>query len=385
MLILGNENSAKNHKLKSHKQNSPTTKFLCYNKLKVMDNDKQKSAENNASARPGIFSTPDLTVDSEKLAQSAPTADSNKSRIASVFANTDATRQAQQFTITSTPLEGDIVLNNAPKKRSKLPILIVVGVIILLIGAIIVYTVLSNSNSQKTENEAGSITRKFDTFASYILFDGQNDDLSGDYDPSFTYAIENNMNNDEKSNTFWSHATALLNEVMQSDEVSPSDTVMHSLLDGYYQNFQFLDLYRRTPEPSHDKIMSDYANGGIKQSVDYVKGTYNDFNQPDNEVSRAYYDLMIEQAEKDLEILDTYGKHGCISGGDIDTTCEEALLTEPETVAILDQYMSEYTEISNQSSALVKNAITSVISNCWVINSRLHADENMEDGVGERL
>lgn len=126
------------------------------------------------AAPQGIFSSGDLAVHSENLDAIKPElSDENKSRIASAFAQTDATQKhdqladqmADQDAISGTVLpagsfgsnatassaSGDIRLPGR-KKKSKLPLLVLAAVVVLAVVAGGVWWIMRNNGSQ---NEAG--------------------------------------------------------------------------------------------------------------------------------------------------------------------------------------------------------------------------------------
>lgn len=121
-----------------------------------------------SASQGGIFSTPDLTISAENLppevtnGASAPevaaahTA-SNQSRIAAAFAKTDATAQQQSVedamqiipnsNLTSSSATGDIKLQPTPKKRSKLPVILVAIVGIALAGVAVALQFLNGGST----------------------------------------------------------------------------------------------------------------------------------------------------------------------------------------------------------------------------------------------
>lgn len=117
------------------------------------------SADDGASGG-GIFSTPDLTIESENIPANvggAPVIDEtagtpssdNSSRIASAFANTDATSQLQDVNaimqsrsnMTTSTATGDIKLAPSTKPKSKAPLIIIVLLVLAGVGALVWATV----------------------------------------------------------------------------------------------------------------------------------------------------------------------------------------------------------------------------------------------------
>lgn len=105
-------------------------------------NEKGKANTSSASnidasdASGGIFSTPDLTIETENIPANvggAPVidetaADPNASRIASAFANTDAMSQSQDVAAAMqarSTATGDIKLAPSVKPKSKAPLIII--------------------------------------------------------------------------------------------------------------------------------------------------------------------------------------------------------------------------------------------------------------------
>ena len=112
----------------------------------------QPVAPSDGDAGGGIFSTPELTVNTENAAvEGAELSDENKSRIAAAFQSTDATQKQQEAQamnaaalaasdIPSTAT-GDIKLNTEKKKHGKA--LVLVLVIIGIIVAVVAYFAVS--------------------------------------------------------------------------------------------------------------------------------------------------------------------------------------------------------------------------------------------------
>ena len=65
-----------------------------------MDKNSDSSTDDMQNTQQGIFSTPELTVDTEKLAQNSETTnEASRVKIASIFANTKTGKQAQMLNL----------------------------------------------------------------------------------------------------------------------------------------------------------------------------------------------------------------------------------------------------------------------------------------------
>lgn len=338
-----------------------------------MDNDKQKSAENSASPRPGIFSTPDLTVDTEKLAQAVPSADSNKSRIASVFANTDATRQAQQSTITSTPLEGDIVLNGAPKKRSKTPIIVIIACLVIIMSVTVTTIALMGAHDKTSDISSKTAKTDFDHFATYLLYETEKDILRDEYEPTREYAVARNMGTSQENDRFWEEVLRLFGTARQSyDELFRADESSLNILDSYSKNLIFLDTYRKKDMSDINNIISEYVDYGYDFAFSKLEDFYADMNNINNATSLQYYNFIIKEYEAMFKLIDYYVEYGCMKNGAIDSTCVKNIVNiEDDKDSGLIRAVSDYNDSTQQTMLFVDGIISSVIENCWAIDNNI--------------
>lgn len=270
-----------------------------------MDNDKQKSAENSASPRPGIFSTPDLTVDTEKLAQAVPSADSNKSRIASVFANTDATRQAQQSTITSAPLEGDIVLNGAPKKRSKVPIIVLAIAAALIIALIVIFSILKNTSAPASPSISAQ-----EAFHEYyeLVTRGPKDYDRESTNEWFLYALQDEDLLDAQEKTEY------VNELIQYVELANQKINVAS----YDKNLKAI-VYTIMPEVFSAKLTELYSETGAQSALQFVEEIRSNEGEASSMLSALNWGFN-QYAMAQIQIYDFYESYGCIKDG-LDVDC----------------------------------------------------------------
>lgn len=119
-----------------------------------MDSDKGPSKNKQA----GIFSSPDLTVDTEKLA--------------GIDQNTPVAKMRE-------PQSSD--RSSSGKKRNFIPF-VVIAAVILLIGGIVAGIALSKNASRESSSATEPI-QKFNQFAAYLLFMENSTELTGEYEP----------------------------------------------------------------------------------------------------------------------------------------------------------------------------------------------------------
>ena len=151
-----------------------------------------------------IYSEPDLTVEKDAIPEaiseapvdtatntSTPAVTNNAERVASVFANTDATRNMMASATTQSTATGDIRLAPTPRKRmSKLPIIIGAGVIAVL--AVVLVVLLLNRGG-------GNVTQAFTEYYDYAqeIFENGLEDADEDYDEDEEYVDEDEEDEDE--------------------------------------------------------------------------------------------------------------------------------------------------------------------------------------------
>lgn len=343
-----------------------------------MDNDKQKSAENSASPRPGIFSTPDLTVDTEKLAQAVPSADSNKSRIASVFANTDATRQAQQSTITSTPLEGDIVLNGTPKKRSKVPIIILIAAILTAILVTVAVIVFSKTEQVDVYERVKTAFLEYANFALHgeTSSRGLNVDCTKEKTCYFMQAMQSKGQFEkfykdstklkerlEEEITIWgatttdknsgaSDANGTYNE--EFDMTPANKTIIIQELQGMIDIYDFLPMFAAHEALTESSIIDYFLENGEAKTRTYIAGhcKANTGNRYFDELNQG--SLLMGEAV--LDNVEIYAQLGCLDNT-MNTACflsqaaeEEKEEVNENNMIIADYYaeMSAYANMPEQ-------------------------------------
>ena len=135
--------------------------------------------DDKRSSRKGIFSTPDLSVDAQKITPENTAEDSRNSRTASLFTGTNPTHQQ--------PAAEGIALNNAPKRHNKV-IIIIIAIAVILALAVAAAVVIANR--QKDDAPTSELSSK-DTFNVYyrLLTEGATDQDGGDSEEWFLFTL----------------------------------------------------------------------------------------------------------------------------------------------------------------------------------------------------
>lgn len=306
------------------------------------DNDADKA--NGNSETQGIFSTPDLTVDAENI---TPTASENsRSRVASIFANTDAGQRSQRLndameanTTTFTPATEDIKIDNGPRKHSKAPIIIALIALVAIIGGVVTWLVLQNANHNQTASQNPQ-----DAFSAYREYLERGPELPGDDD------------NESASNDQWSvfqlsqlslhlseqqqYVTTLekkYDDFLSSLDVSKtSESILNAATD--YKKILNLVLQYNTLNLLSDSILNQYIQNGEESAKKYttelIQSDFADYSL--EQIS----ELLSSYVNDEYTLIQFYSYHNCIINKALDYGC----------VAELGDTNTSYNEVSEQQS-----------------------------------
>ena len=178
-----------------------------------MDSDEKPSKNKEL----GIFSSPDLTVDTEKLAG---------------FGRNAATAKTQELQST--------VKSTGDKKRNVIP-LIIAATVILVVGGIVAGIALSKNVSQGSGSAAES-GQKFDQFATYLLFMESSTNLSGEYEPGHSYQLSEHFYSETPDDNYWETSGLLLKNAVEAYSAMQNGQSqdMLSRLQDYQTRFKVL-------------------------------------------------------------------------------------------------------------------------------------------------
>lgn len=304
-----------------------------------MKEENQPSDDNVTQAPQGIFSSPDLSVNSENLGEIKPElSNENKSRIASAFAQTDATQKQDQLSeqmadqdaisgtvipatnSTTSTATGDIKLSGA-KKKSKLPLVFAALVLFAVIGGVAVWLVLGRKDGGSTQ----PVTAKeaFSAYEDYLKNGPENlrsNQERGDNDEYFLFGVTNsNIISESELSSYLKELTARYNTF--SSMLGSMESLGGVNLDQYSR---MLTLFVKSASlrELRQGLLDRYLDNGPNSAYNYISEVVP--KQPDNE---EYYAMKkISSAleaylNDELNLVELYQDIGCIDNHTINTAC----------------------------------------------------------------
>lgn len=318
-----------------------------------MDESGRKDAEGDSPVeQQGIFSSPDLAVNSENLEEIKPElSEDNKSRIASAFAMTDATQRHDQISeqmeeqgavsgtvipannSTTSTATGDIKIPGA-KKRSKLPLILTALVVFVIAGGIIAAALLRKPIQEGPQTPAQS-------FASYknLVINGpsnpeddKNNATTGDGWFLFTVG-ENGMSADERIQYLTdvsSHFSEFLTTINTSDHVSDN---LEKAIETYAQ-IVTLVIDGKNLGGLSAQLLKKYLDEGASSARTYIDGLAAQLTSLVTSFStQSVANGIIRYLDNHFYAIEIYQQNGCIVDGEIDyLSCELGVSTTNNTL-----------------------------------------------------
>ncbi len=293
----------------------------------------------------GIFSSPDLAVNSENLEDIKPElSNENKSRIASAFAMTDATQKHDQLAdqmasqdqdavsgtvlpagaggfgsnSTASTATGDIRMPGV-KKKSKLPLILLALVVLAAIGGGVVAWMLLG------ESKTPVVLTAKEAFASYrdYLENGpenlRNDEREPEAGNYFLYQVSNSGIITEKQLSEYLIELGKKYDTFSGLAAESNDLNVN--LDQYGRMLELLVVNASLRELKQN-LLNKYVDSGANVAYNYIFEVVP--KQPDDE---EYYAMKkISSAleaflNDELDLIEVYDNLGCISDHKISATC----------------------------------------------------------------
>lgn len=258
----------------------------------------------------GIFSSPDLSVNSENLNDIKPElSEENKSRIASAFAKTDATQKQDQLAeqmseqdaisgtvlpagalgsangaglnsnSTASTATGDIRLTGV-KKKSKLPLVLAALALIAVIGGVAAWLVLGRSG--QSSNQPVTAKEAFSAYVDYLKNGPENlrsDQERDDNDEYFLFGVtNNNIVSEAELSSYLKELTAKYDTF--SSMIGGVESLGEVNLDQYSR---MLTLFVKSASlrDLRQGLLDRYLDAGPNSAYNYISEVVP--KQPDNE------------------------------------------------------------------------------------------------------
>lgn len=346
--------------------------------MKIMDgHDNKDDGARDGSAAQGIFSTPELTVDTEKITQQSNSA-KEKNRVASIFANTDAGRQAQNINdamvTSSAPATEDIVIRNEPKKRGK--VLVIVAIVILLavvgggVGWLVINSLSNKGNSTITFDD---VKTQFNKYSNYVLYGNEKDDsFPSDFEENYDYKINQQVVAQDSANEYWSHAEALITNVVDSyKQLENKNDQILSLLESQQKTLSFLRTYVSIGTPDDEALITMIENQGVDTGKEYIDSFYSDLSKQAQDITLTLTENRINQYKTLADILGLYSEKNCLSENEIDIECTESITDNQ-----LNSLLVQYSALEHDADQLLSVTIQDFEKQIWIIHSQFDIDSS---------
>jgi len=288
-----------------------------------MDKDSQSSAGGANTEQRGIFSTPELTVDTEKIAESTAAAtEASRAKIASIFANTETGKQSQRLNdamiANSQPATEDVVIDNGPRKKKRWPLVLTAVVLVGVIVGVVTWSAIKILSQQQ---EPITPLDAFNDYEEYLqkgpesMWGGAD---SGDW---LIFQVGNNANFlDAEVKEYIETLQSKFN--IFSQIVGDNKEQLGNInLDQYSR---FLELYAKVATLNNLKqgLLNKYLDSGQNSAYNYI----NEIApvQPADEEYRAM--IRVSEGIKayltaELGLIEIYNDWGCINNHVLSVVC----------------------------------------------------------------
>lgn len=348
------------------------------------DNDANKNAQNNSASRQGIFSTPELTVNAENIAQQNN--EETKSRVASIFANTDAGKQAQKLNdamdAQTVPATEDLVIQNGPKKKSRLPIVLLILALVAAGVGGLAWALMNNIHSTDTTVISIDDTKvPFYRYANYLISGDASDTkpliFNDDYSNTKLVTTMLSTNLAERT-SYLDSAEKLLNDFTKnSGAVSSTDNANADLLYGVTNNlsmqFNTIKMYFAKDNIESGDMMSLYISGGGSTMLGVVRAAYSNMLDGGNAILSQIASEKIAMSENISTFMNVYSGYGCIDGGGINEGCIEQIPGSQELFDAQENMRNEQVQIMSLYVQLFDNLFSGCENVLGVLEGTLNS------------
>jgi len=323
-----------------------------------MDHEGNKNSDRNTSSEQGggIFSTPDLSVNTENLPNAeAALSEDNKSRIAAAFRGTEASQkqtQAREMNeaalarsdIPSTAT-GDIKLPGEKKKHKKAPLIIVAILALLAVGGGVVWLIGNLSMPTKQ-----TVIQTFMHYVDYME-DGPENESHDLVKPALLHMEENGYTSNEQEQ-FTKNARQLFQDFRTMFDKSNLSLdanfkqAMDNKLNQYSELLDFIIVYNNL-YINNAALLGVYISNGRDAAIQSITQMLPKYEY--NEQLQYPIEKISDYWHKNIAIYDLYSQYGCIDGATLDMGCASAIF-DPEL-----RQLSSYNEMIIDGISLYYN------------------------------
>lgn len=284
------------------------------------DNDTNSGANSSDSAQGGIFSTPDLTVNAENVAQPTQGGDERK-RVASIFANTDTGRQAQRLNdameAQTAPVTEDLIINNGPKKKRKWGVVVLVVMALVAVVGVVSLVLLSNNLTGQSQQSPATPLAAFEDYRQFLI-DGSSGENAIDGDWLIFYFGDSGMNNQDMNK----YANSVLEKFQSFLKTSDANKI--NLTTNIANYSYLLNLFIRTGNLKNLKqdLLEHFVDGGATSAYEYITMVSSP-PQSSEKGSPAVIvnDMLKKYLEAELSLVEQYDGWKCIDGYSVSLEC----------------------------------------------------------------
>ena len=274
---------------------------------------------------------------------------------------------------------GDIVLNNAPKKKVNKRIIIVIIFAIVLALSLLLFVIFGRGQGGVGAN----VQNSFNRYANYFLYgENKTDKIEGafneDNEPYFEKALEE-LSGDERTTyltnlkNYYGEFYNLMLEAKKEDESTTQ------WLEEYNAKFNIVANYYSGAVVNRSDVLNAYVLGGDGAVGDLIEerlGVYRDLPEV---FETNYYDTASNLARAEMDYVIEYEEAGCLKDGRIDYNCAAERDVEGNNVELVTAISEDYWTLQ----ATLNNCEYSVYSGIYGLRSLVYGEENSEVEVIE--